>query len=64
MKVIVCGDSFNCNDALYPGVHWTEKIVQLNLNDEIVLQTCETELVWNNNNQSGRHCLYKVTGIE
>ena len=30
MKVIVCGDSFNCNDALYPGVHWTEKIVQLN----------------------------------
>ena len=27
MKVIVCGDSFNCNDALYPGVHWTEKIL-------------------------------------
>jgi hypothetical protein len=36
----------------------------ITINDEIVLQTCETELVWNNNNQSGRHCLYKVTGIE
>ena len=36
----------------------------ITLNNDIILQTCETELVWNNDNQSGRCCLYKVNGIK
>lgn len=30
MQVVVCGDSFNCDDTLYPGIHWTQQLTHLN----------------------------------
>jgi hypothetical protein len=27
--VVICGDSFNCDDSDYPGVHWSQKIKNL-----------------------------------
>jgi len=33
------------------------------MNDDLVLQTCETQYVWNNSNQNGRTRLYNITGI-
>ncbi len=29
--IVVCGDSFNIDDADYPGIHWTSKINHVKL---------------------------------
>ena len=35
MKILVCGDSFCVNDSRFPGLHWTEKLLNLSGDIEI-----------------------------
>jgi hypothetical protein len=35
MKILVCGDSFSVTDPDFPGLHWTEKILNLYPNFEL-----------------------------
>lgn len=36
MKILVCGDSFCVNDTRFPGLHWTEKLLNLSGDIEII----------------------------
>jgi len=35
MRILVCGDSFSITDPDYPGLHWTEKILNFSPDFEI-----------------------------
>jgi hypothetical protein len=35
MRILLCGDSFSVTDPDYPGLHWSEKILNSSLNYEI-----------------------------
>ena len=35
MKILICGDSFCTTDPNYPGLHWSEKIVNFSENFEV-----------------------------
>ena len=35
MKVLVCGDSFAVTDPQFPGLHWSEKLLEMDKNIEV-----------------------------
>lgn len=36
MKILICGDSYAVTDSDYPGLHWSEKILDFSPNFEII----------------------------
>ena len=36
MKILICGDSFAVTDARYPGIHWSEKILNFSKDFEVM----------------------------
>lgn len=36
MKILICGDSYCITDPTYPGLHWSEKILESNREHEVI----------------------------